>query len=320
MTKLKVAILDDYSGVALQAADWDSLNAEIVVFTDPIPLGALSDTLHPFDVICLMRERTPFPESLITALPNLRLLVTTGPRNQSIDLAAARANGITVCGTRSRKTTTAELTMTLMLTLSRNILPEAASLREGGWQGPPGRDLAGRSLGLVGLGNIGQQVAKLGQAFGMSVRAWSPNLDDARAAQTSVMRASSLEALAESSDILSVHMVLSDRTRLLVGASLFEALPKGAIFLNTSRAGLVDRYALWQGMRRGQPWTAGIDVFEDEPLPLNDPWRQAATEFGDRLLLTPHLGYATQTTWELFYQDTVSAIAAFQSGSVIREL
>lgn len=165
MTNLKVAILDDYSEVALQAADWDSLNAEIMVFTDPTPLGALSDTLHPFDLICLMRERTPFPECLITELPNLRLLVTTGPRNQSIDLAAARTSGISVCGTRSRKTTTAELTMTLMLTLSRKILPEAASLRAGGWQGPPGRDLAGRSLGLVGLGNIGQQVAKLGQAF-----------------------------------------------------------------------------------------------------------------------------------------------------------
>lgn len=317
---LKIAVLDDYAGVALDCADWDSLGGDITVFSAPIPAADLLQTLTGFDVICLMRERTPFPADLINGLPDLRLIVTTGPRNLSIDVAAARARGVTVCGTRSRKTTTSELTMTLMLALSRKLLPEARSLTEGGWQNAIGRDLAGLRLGLIGLGNIGGQMAKMGAAFGMSVTAWSPNLTEERAAEAGVAFAPSATALAVSSDVLSVHMVLSERSRMLIGAEVFAALPEGAIFLNTSRAGLVDRDALWTGMRQGHPWAAGIDVFEDEPLPATDPWRAAAQEFGDRLLLTPHLGYTTQATWDLFYQDTVAAIAAFQAGSPIREL
>lgn len=316
---MKIAVLDDWSGVAGDMADWGRLGAEITIFQEP--LGAdLVERLQPFDAICLMRERTPFPADVINALPNLRLIVTTGPRNLSIDVAAARARGITVSGTRSRKTTTSELTLTLMLALSRRLLPEAQSLARGGWQGAPGRDLAGLRLGLVGLGNIGGQMAVLGRALGMEVAAWSPNLTPERAEPLGVTAATSLTDLAAQSDVMSVHMVLSDRSRGLIGRAAFEALPEGAIFLNTSRAGLVDRDALFAGLKAGRPAKAGIDVFEHEPLSAGDPWRQAAQDFGERLLLTPHLGYVTETTWRLFYEDTVEAIAAFQSGAPIRTL
>lgn len=316
---MKIAVLDDWSGVAGEMADWRRLNAEITIFQ--APLGAdLVERLQPFEVICLMRERTPIPAEVINALPNLRLIVTTGPRNLSIDVAAARARGITVSGTRSRKTTTSELTLTLMLALSRRLLPEARGLAQGGWQGAPGRDLAGLRLGLVGLGNIGGQMAVLGRALGMEVSAWSPNLTPERAAPHGVTAAAGLIDLAAQSDVLSVHMVLSERSCGLIGHDAFAALPEGAIFLNTSRAGLIDRDALFAGLRAGRPAQAGIDVFEQEPLSVEDPWRLAAQEFGDRLLLTPHLGYVTATTWRLFYQDTVEAIAAFQSGAPIRTL
>lgn len=317
---MKIAVLDDYAGVAQGCADWGRLGAEVTFFTDPIAPEDRPELLRPFDTICLMRERTPFPAELIAALPNLKLLVTTGPRNLSIDVAAARDKGITVCGTRSRKTTTSELTLTMMLALSRGLLPEVDRLRKGGWQGPPGRDLAGRSLGVIGLGNIGQQVASLGRAFGMTVAAWSPNLDDARADAAGVERTDSIEDLAARSDVLSVHMVLSERTAGLIGASVFEAMPERSIFLNTSRAGLIDPKALWTAMRAGRPYAAGIDVFEAEPLPADDPWRAALEEFGDRLLLTPHLGYTTEATWKLFYQDTVEAVEAFAADAPIREL
>lgn len=315
----RIAVLDDYAGVAEGMADWAGLDAEVTFFR--APLGPdLADILRPFDVVCLMRERTPFPAELIEALPALRLIVTSGPRNASIDLAAARARGVTVCGTRSRKTTTSELTLLLMLALSRRLLPEARALREGGWQGLPGRDMAGRRLGLVGLGNIGAQMATLGRVLGMEIAAWSPNLTEDRCAEMDVTRVASLGDLAARSDVLSVHMVLSDRTQGLIGPAAFEALPEGAIFLNTSRAGLVDRDALFQGLRSGRPALAGIDVFEVEPIPADDPWRRAGDEFGDRLLLTPHLGYVTQDTWDLFYRDTVDAIAAWQAGQPIRML
>ncbi|NVO25202.1 NAD(P)-dependent oxidoreductase [Donghicola mangrovi] len=314
---MRIAVLDDWSGVAEQTADWGSLGADVTYFTQPLtdPVGQL----QPYDVVCLMRERTLFGAELIGALPNLRLIVTTGPRNLSIDTAAARARGIEVCGTRSRKTTTSELTLALLLALSRRIIPEARSLADGGWQGLPGRDLAGLRLGLVGLGNIGQQMAALGQVLGMQIAAWSPNLTDDRCTE-GIARAASLCDLAAQSDVLSVHMVLSDRTAGLIGAEAFDALPDGAIFLNTSRAGLIDREALFAAMRAKDTLQAGIDVFETEPLPSGDPWMQGKSQFGDRLLLTPHLGYVTQETWRLFYQDTVEAIAAFQAGTPIRLL
>lgn len=315
---MKIAVLDDYARVAKDYADWDRLDAEIVFFHEALPDPAAE--LQGFDIICLMRERTPFPAALIDALPDLKLIVTTGPRNLSIDVAAAKAKGVPVCGTRSRKTTTSELTMALMLSLSRRILPETARLSSGGWQGAPGRDLAGLSLGIVGLGKIGQQVATIGTAFGMQVSAWSPNLTPERAAEAGVTFAATLPELAQTSDVLTVHMVLSKTTQGLIGPDAFEALPDGAIFLNTSRAGLVDRASLFEGLRQGKPAMAGIDVFEDEPLSADDPWRKASAEFGQRLLLTPHLGYVTEATWRLFYEDTVDAIAHFMAGTPIRTL
>lgn len=316
---LRIAVLDDYSGCAESSADWEQLSADVSFFDKPLG-SSIAEILTPFEVICLMRERTAFPAELIEQLPKLRLIVTTGPRNLAIDVEAARRHGVTVCGTRSRKTTTSELTMSLMLALSRRLIPEARSLARGEWQGRPGRDLADLALGLVGLGNIGLQMARLGSAFGMRVSAWSPNLSDVRADEAGVTRAPSLQALAASSDVLSLHMVLSERTRGLIGAPVFAAMPESSIFLNTSRAGLVDREALFSGLRAGRPHAAGIDVFEAEPLALNDPWRAAAAEFGDRLLLTPHLGYATDATWRLFYGDSVEAIVAFLAGRPIRTL
>lgn len=317
---MRIAVLDDWAGVARDYAAWDTLDAELRFFDAPIPREALADTLAPFDVICLMRERTPFPADVIETLPALRLIVTSGPRNLSIDVAAAKALGVTVCGTQSRKTTTSELTLAMILHQGRRIGEESARLATGGFQGAPGRDLADLSVGLVGLGNVGGQVAALCRAFGSTVRAWSPNLDDERAATHGVERAASLQALAERVDVLSIHMVLSERSAGIVGGDALTALPAGALVVNTSRAGLLDRQALFDWLTSDGAARAAIDVFESEPLPADDPWREAKARFGERLLLTPHLGYVTQATWRLFHEQMVEAIAAFAAGVPIREL
>ena len=315
---MKIAVLDDYAGAALRLADWSGLGA-VTVFADTLAdEGALAARLAPFAVVCLMRERTPMPASLIARLPNLRLIVTTGPRNAAIDTAAAVAAGVTVCGTASRKTTTAELTLLMMLALSRRLLPEAASLRRGTWQAGLGRDLHGLGLGLVGLGQIGQQVAALARAFGMTVAAWSPNLTPERAAEAGVRAAPSLRALMAEADVVSVHMVLSARTQGLIGAADFAAMKPDAVFLNTARAGLIDTGALLAGLRAGRPGAAGLDVFDHEPLAADDPLNDPALQDAGRLLLTPHLGYTTQATFRLFYTETVAAIRAWHAGHPIR--
>lgn len=315
---MKIAILDDYAGVALDYGDWDGLGT-VSVFRDTLPMGdALIARLRPFDVICVMRERTPMPAKLITALPNLKLIVSSGPRNASIDLNAARQAGITVCGTQSRKTTTSELTLLMMLALNRQLLPNVSALQAGGWQGPQGRDLAGLTLGLVGLGNIGAQMATLAQGLGMTVCAWSQNLTDARAAECRVQRMETLDDLLAASDVVSLHLVLSDRTRGLFGAAQFAAMKPGAVFLNTSRAGLVDTDALLAGLRAGRPAAAGLDVFDLEPLPGDDPLRDHDLMAQGRLLLTPHLGYATEATMRLFYAQISDAVRAWQAGAPIR--
>jgi phosphoglycerate dehydrogenase-like enzyme len=315
---MKIGVLDDYAGVALEYGDWDGLG-EVTVFSDTLPMGpALIARLKPFEVLCVMRERTPFPAELIHALPNLRLIVTSGPRNGSIDMAAAKAAGITVCGTQSRKTTTAELTLLLMLALNRQLVPNLDSLHAGNWQGPLGRDLAGLRLGLVGLGSIGAQVATLAQALGMQVCAWSQNLTEARAAEQGVIRMPSLHALMAQSDVVSVHLVLSARTRGLIGAAEFAAMKRGAVFLNTSRAGIVEGGALLDGLRLGRPAAAGLDVFAHEPLPLTDPLMDADLIASGKLLLTPHLGYTTEATMRLFYSQTAQAVHAWKAGAPIR--
>jgi phosphoglycerate dehydrogenase-like enzyme len=317
---MKIAVLDDYTNSAAALADWSGLG-EITVYNDTLAdPAALIARLQPYEAICVMRERTPLPAALLHALPNLRLVVTTGPRNASIDLAAAKARGITVCGTESRKTTTSELAVLMMLALNRRLLPEVTSLNAGGWQTGLGRDLAGLRLGLVGLGNIGAQMAAFGRAFGMEISAWSSNLTDARCSDLGVTRAASLPELMAVSDVVSVHLVLSDRTRGLIDAAAFAAMKPGAVFLNTSRAPIHDAAALIAGLHRGHPAKAGIDVFDTEPLPAEDPIHDTALISSGRLLLTPHLGYTTEATFRLFYQQTVEALRAFQSGAPIRVL
>ncbi|MFQ3253986.1 MAG: phosphoglycerate dehydrogenase-like enzyme [Loktanella salsilacus] len=316
---MKIAVLDDYALASPRLADWSGLG-DVTVFQDTITGTDLVDRLRPFDVICLMRERTPMGADLIAQLPNLRLIVTSGPRNASIDLPAARAAGITVCGTQSRKTTTSELTTLMMLALNRRLLPEVANLSAGGWQSGLGRDVAGLTLGLIGLGNIGAQMAVIGKALGMDIVAWSPNLTQVRCTEFGVARAESLTDLMARADVASVHMVLSDRSRGLVDAAAFAAAKQGQVFINTSRGPLVDTGALLDGLRAGKPAMAGLDVFDVEPLPLDDPLRDADLIASGQLLLTPHLGYTTEATFRLFYTQTVEAIRAYQAGTPIREL
>ena len=319
---MKIAVLDDYANVSQEVADWSVLKEdEITVFNDTIAdHDLLVERLKPFEVICMMRERTPFPATLINALPNLKLLVTSGPRNLSIDLDAASANNVTVCSTESRKTTTSELSMLLMLSLSRNLMPEVNSMNSTGWQTGLGRDLHGLSLGLIGLGKIGAQMSVLGKAFGMEVNAWSPNLKPERCEDLGVQYHSTLPDLMRASDVVSVHMVLSDRTEGLVNSDAFSAMREQAIFINTSRGPIADEKALLDGLKKGKPWKAGIDVYGEEPLPNNHWLRDKALVDSGRLLLSPHLGYVTEQTWQVFYGQTVDAIVAWKGGAPIRVL
>lgn len=319
---IRIAVLDDYANVSQTMADWSSLaDSEVTVFTDTLTEPeALVQRLLPFEVICLMRERTPFPEWLFNALPELKLIVTSGPRNLSIDLHAAARRKVTVSGTESRKTTTSELATLMMLSLSRNLFSEVDSMRNSGWQSSLGRDLHGLILGLIGLGKIGQQMATLGKAFGMKVTAWSPNLTSERCEQHSVDYQPTLSALMSASDIVSVHMVLSDRSRHLIDADAFAAMRDNAIFINTSRGPIANEQALLRGLQHGKPWKAGLDVYEHEPLPMDSPLRNDALVRSGRLLLVPHLGYVTEQTWRVFYSQTVEAIAAWQTGNPVRVL
>lgn len=317
---MTIAILDDYAGAALRLADWSGLG-EITVFSDTITdPEALAARLMPFEVICLMRERTPMPAALIGALPNLKLIVTSGPKNASIDVAAATARGVMVCGTESRKTTTSELSILMMLALNRRLLPEAASLNAGGWQAGLGRDVAGLTLGLVGLGNIGAQMAALGRALGMEIAAWSQNLTEGRCEALGVRRMESLGALLAASDVASVHLVLSERTTGLINRAALASARPGMALINTSRGPIVEGSALLDWLRRDPTAKAGLDVFDTEPLPQNDPLRAEDLISEGRLLLTPHLGYTVEATFRLFYTQTAEAIRAWREGAPIRRI
>ncbi|ASJ74168.1 D-2-hydroxyacid dehydrogenase family protein [Granulosicoccus antarcticus] len=322
MSNLKIAVLDDSANASQRVADWSVLNdADVTVFTDTLKAESeLIERLRHFDVVCLMRERTPFPASLIKALPKLKLIITTGPRNLSIDMAAAAALHIPVCGTESRKTTTSEFAMLLMLTQSRGLLTEVNSMRETGWQSSLGRDLAGLDLGLIGLGKIGEQMATLGKAFGMTIHAWSPNLTTARCESLGVQYQPDLSSLMANTDIVSVHMVLSERSTHLVNAAAFASMRNDALFINTSRGQIVDQQALLDGLHNGKPLKAALDVYDEEPLPMDSPLRDTQLTESGRLLLSPHLGYVTEQTWKVFYSQTVDAIAAWQNGAPIRQL
>lgn len=313
---MRIAVLDDYQGVARSYADWDSLSAEVDVLTEHIAdVDELVRRLEPFDVIAAMRERTGFPRAVLERLPKLKLLVTTGMRNAAIDTAAARELGVTVCGTGSGPSSwgaTVELAWGLIFALTRRIPEEDRGVREGGWQRTIGMEIAGKTLGVAGLGRLGSHMAGVGKAFGMDVVAWSPNLTDERADEVGVRRVFKRE-LFETSDVLSIHLVLSDRSRGLVAADDLALMKPTAHLINTSRGPIVDEPALRAALREGRLAGAGIDVYEREPLPADDPWRSTP-----RTVLTPHLGYVTEGTYRAFFRETVENIAAFRDGEPIR--
>jgi phosphoglycerate dehydrogenase-like enzyme len=313
----RVAVLDDYQQVALSSADWGPVTsrAEVTVFSEPLgSLDAAAAALEPFTVIAAMRERTPFPAALLDRLPQLRLLVTTGMRNASIDLPAAQRQGVTVCGTGGSAAGTPELTWALIMALTRSIAAEDARIRAGGWQSTVGRELAGRTLGLLGLGRIGQRVAGYGRAFGMDVLAWSQNLTADRA-ESCGARLVDKAGLFRESDVVSVHVQLSGRTRGLVGATELGLLGQDGYLVNTSRGPIVDEAALLAALHAGTIAGAGLDVFGTEPLPAGHPLRSAP-----RTVLTPHLGYVTDRGYEVFFADTVEDIVAWLDGVPVRVL
>jgi phosphoglycerate dehydrogenase-like enzyme len=314
----RIAVLDDYQYVAASFADWSQLPEPVEVVEFSAHIGdedRLVAHLQPFDVVIAMRERTPFPRRVMEQLPSLRLLVTTGRRNPSIDVAAAQELGITVCGTGAHPSGTPELTWALILAVARHLPQEDASVRAGGWQQSVGTDLAGGVLGVLGLGRLGERVARVGQAFGMDVVAWSQNLTDERAASVGVRRASGLHELLESADVVTIHLQLSDRTRGLLGAAELARMKPTAILVNTSRGPIVDEAALVRVLREGTIAGAGLDVFETEPLPRHHPLRELR-----RAVLTPHLGYVTEASYRVFYREAVEDVAAWLAGTPLRLL
>ncbi|MEV7245768.1 D-2-hydroxyacid dehydrogenase family protein [Streptomyces sp. NPDC093248] len=317
--RLRCAVLDDYQGVATASADWSVLGDEVEVVALREHLEgeeALAAALADYDIVVTLRERVPFPGSLIARLPRLRLLVASGMRNSVIDYTAAEAHGVTVCGTASSSTPPVELTWALLLGLARGIVQESEALRSGGpWQSTVGADLHGQRLGLLGLGKIGSRVARIGLAFGMRVSAWSRNLTGGRAEEVGVEPAASKEDLLATSDFVSVHLALGERTRGLVGAAELALMKPTAYLVNTSRAAIVDQDALLAALRGGRIAGAGIDVFDLEPLPASHPMRTAP-----RLLATPHLGYVSRANYATYYGQAVEDIQAYLAGSPVRRL
>jgi phosphoglycerate dehydrogenase-like enzyme len=310
---MKIAILDDYQNVATGLADWGSLDAEVRVFTKPFAdADDAVRSLAGFDVLVAMRERTGFAAEVLERLTDLRLLVSTGPVNSAIDVAAARRLGITVCRTGYESHPTVEHTWALILAAARNLSDEVESIRTGGWQVSVGEGLFGKTLGILGLGRIGSEVARVGQAFGMNTIAWSHNLTPETAAEHGV-RAVTKEHLFTESDVLTIHVVLSERTRGLVAAAELEAMKPSAILVNTSRGPVVDEVALVDTLRHRRIRAAAIDVFDIEPLPTYHQLRSLPNA-----LLTGHIAYVTRDLYRIFYQDAVEDIAAFQAGAPIR--
>jgi phosphoglycerate dehydrogenase-like enzyme len=314
---VRVAILDDYQRVAPALGPWEELGDSVAVtaFDDHVAGDdALVARLAPFEVVVAMRERTPFPRERLERLPNLRLLVTTGRANASIDMDAARGLGIVVAGTDGLASPTVELTWALILAVCRNVVAEDRAIREGGWQHTIGPELAGRTLGVVGLGRLGSRIAAIGQAFEMDVIAWSQNLQSEHAASLGV-EAVGKEELFGRSDVVTIHLKLSDRTHHLVGAPELAAMKPGAYLVNTSRGPIVDEAALLAALHEGTIAGAALDVYDIEPLPADHPLRSAP-----RTVLTPHLGYVSLGNYELFFRDVVECIAGFLRGEPVRVL
>lgn len=314
---LTCTILDDYADLARSFADWDALSG-VHVRTVPDHLAGedLVAAIADSEIVVIMRERTPFPAALLDRLPRLRLLVTTGMRNASVDLAAARARNVTVCGTASRSQPPAELTWALILGLARRLDREILRA-DGQWQHTVGTDLHGQTLGVVGLGKIGSQVARVGLAFGMRVRAWSEHLTAERAAEFGVQRAGSKDDLLRTSDVVTLHLVLSERTAGTIGAAEFAAMRPSALLVNTSRAGLVDQPALLDALDRPLIGGYGVDVFDVEPLPEDHPLRRPHVV---PVLATPHLGYVTRANYRTYFREAREDIEAYLAGTPIRVL
>ncbi|KAA0074829.1 D-2-hydroxyacid dehydrogenase family protein [Mycolicibacterium sp. P9-64] len=305
-TSVRVAILDDYQNVALTSADWSPVaaRAEITVFDDHLfDEDELVARLAPFDVVMVMRERTPLPRNVIERLPRLRMIASTGPFNASIDMDAAADAGIHVAHTSGTVASTVELTWALILAASRHLVAERRSVAEGGWQTAVGRELDRRVLGVLGLGRIGTRVARIGAAFGMDVTAWSANLTAEAAAEAGV-RYLPREEFFATADVVSVHMKLSARSRGLVGAAELTAMKETALLVNTSRGPIVDEAALIDALRSRSIAGAALDVFDVEPLPANHPLRTL-----DNVLATPHIGYVADRPYRIFFRDAVAAIA-----------
>ncbi|BGP36706.1 hypothetical protein JCM10449v2_000607 [Rhodotorula kratochvilovae] len=315
-----LAILDDYEGAAREYADWSGLSSlPTTVFRHPIPPSELAATLEPFTTVHAMRERTKLDAALLAQLPNLRFIATTGMRNRGIDLVAARERGIVVSGTGrdggELSTGAIEQTWALILALARRVLQEHESVRDGGWITGTATGLAGKTLGLVGVGRLGKEVAKIGKAFGMRVQAWSPNLTQARADEAGVEFAPTLDELLSTSDIVSLHLNLASTTRGIIGARELALLKPSAFLVNTSRGPLVDEGALVEALRTGRIKGAGLDVYDEEPLPKDHPLRTL-----DNVVLSPHMGYVEDSTWAAWWPQSVENIEAFLAGKPIRVL
>jgi len=314
---MRIALLDDYQNVALKLAPWKRLPAssEVVVFNDHLhDEDAIVERLSAFDAVMAMRERTPFTAALIERLPRLRFIVTAGMRNASIDMEAAKRRGIPVSGTAGLPYPTAELTIGLMLGWARSIAIEDRALREGRFQTTLGRGLNGKTIGIIGLGTLGTRVAKVANALEMNVVAWSQNLTDDRAKAAGATRVDK-DDLLRRSDFVTIHVVLSDRTRNLIGARELALMKPTACLVNTSRSPIVDEAALIEALQRGTIGGAAIDVYGVEPLPRDHPLRSAPNT-----LLTPHLGYVTEETYRIFYEEALEDFEAFLAGKPIRVL
>ncbi|KQL35215.1 D-2-hydroxyacid dehydrogenase family protein [Psychrobacillus sp. FJAT-21963] len=317
--KLRCAILDDYQNVALKMADWSNILDEVEVksFQNHFEKEEeLIYALNDFEIVVIMRERTPFTASLFKKLPKLKLLITSGMRNASIDLPAATKHGVAVCGTASMSEPPTELTWALILNLARQITKENNEFRnDGPWQSTVGSDLYGKRLGILGLGKIGSKMAMIAQAFGMEVIAWSQNLKKEQTDNLGVQLATSKEELLETSDFVSIHLVLSDRTRGVIGEKELKLMKPSAYLVNTSRAAIVDQDALIHALRENWIAGAGIDVFDTEPLPISHPFRALPN-----VVATPHLGYVSERNYSTYFKETVEDIQAFLEGKVIRQL
>src|ERR1700712_5372765 len=318
MTRLRCAITDDYLNLSTKVADWSPLNdrVDVTIFNEPFAsLEAAAGALKDFEIICAMRERTPFPRALFAALPNLKLLITSGMRNAAIDMEAAKDHKVVLCGTQWARDPTAPLTMGLILELTRNIGRENARMHAGEpLQKFVGMEIEGRTLGVIGLGKLGTKVSKLAQAFGMNVIAWSPNLTPEKCKEVGVGYATKEELFA-TADIVTIHVVLGPRSRGLVGAADFARMKPTAYIVNTARGPIIDEAALLEALQQKKIAGAAVDVFAVEPLPVEHPLRNL-----DKLVLTPHLGYTTEESFRSHYTQMVEGIDAWFKGEPVRRL